>query len=55
MSPSAFNWQELITPTLNAFKTYWKAIALIQAFALIAVVSYYEIDGVATWFSWIAE
>lgn len=55
MSQSAFNWQELITPTLNAFKTYWKAIALIQVFALIAVVGNYEIDGVATWFSWIAE
>jgi hypothetical protein len=45
----------LIAPTLDAFKTYWPAILLIQTIALGVVLAYYFIDGTAGLFEKIVD
>lgn len=46
--------RQLITPTLNAVRTYWPAILIIQGLALAVVISYYTMDGAADFFAIIA-
>ncbi len=45
----------LLQPAIQAVRTYWPAILLIQSLALCVVLSYYKLAGAAAFFGKIAE